>query len=210
MRTTTEKTEDENVEEYVVIKTLKDKKTFKLGKVEGNDYINKSAGFKITGLDEKWVQSTPEQISTIYDSGIDEATGKAYSSNSTDGSQNYLYDVLYTNSDSDEVISVSLLEYDGENELDNEIPDYEGSDTIDGFNDSSELLYLDVAGRKTACKKVSYVKTNNVANIPNITEYEFYMMSASKQQVIKIVIVCFEGQDGVEEILKHFVSTENE
>ena len=202
--------EEETDENEVTIPVVENAEKFTLGKISENDYINESAGFKITGLDEKWKQSSPQEIANVYDSGIDPSTGKAYSSNSDDGSQNYLYDVLYTNSDSDEVISVSLLEYSGDNELNDVIPINDESDAIDGFLNTSELIYLEVAGKKTACKKITYVKTSNVADIPDVTDYEIYLMSSSCKQVIKIVVVCFEGEEGIEDILKHFEEIKNE
>ncbi len=194
--------------EDVRITVLKNHETFTLG--EGNDdgYINKSAGFKIEGLGSEWRESSPQQIANIFDSGVDPSTGKAYSSNSEDGSQNYLYDIMYTNVKTDEVMSVSLLEYSGETALDDEIPMGGTSSSIDGFTDKEELIYLNFAGKKVSCKKVNYVKTKNIAKVPDVTEYEIYMMSSSCKQVIKIVIVCFDGQPNIDDILKYFKSTE--
>ncbi len=188
----------------VKISVLADKEEFTLGEIKDNNYYNKSAGFQITDLGEKWSQTSPRQIAQIYDSGIDSATGKAYSTDSVDGSQSYLYDVMYTNEDTNEVISVSLLESESEDGLSDEIPMGEGTDDIDGFSDEEELTYLSVAGRRLSCKKVSYVRKKGAVKIPNLTEYEVYMMSSSFKQVVKIVIVCFDDQTDVEDILKHF------
>ena len=190
--------------EDVTITVIKNVEKFELGKIKNNNYYNKSAGFKIVGLDNAWSQSTPEQIAMIYDSGVDPDTGKAYASNSEDGSQNYIYDVMYNNKVTDEVISVSLLEYSGDGEgLDEEIPMSDASNEIEGFNDSAQLIYLNFAGKKAACKKIRYVKQNNIAKIPDLTEYEIYMMSASYRQVLKIVVVCFDGQPDIDDILEH-------
>ncbi len=189
--------------EEAVIETLKDKTEFTFGKTEGNEYINESAGFKITGLDEKWKQSTPQQIKSIYGGGIDPSTGKACSE---DG---YICDVLYTNSESDSVVSVSLIESE-EGEFSDEITLNDGSDSMDGFKDSAELVELDLAGRKIPCKKIRYVKEKNIAKVPDVTEYELYLLPSGKKQLIRVVIVCFEEKEKAEDILKHFVSTENE
>ena len=189
--------------EIVTVQAVEDKEEFTFGKTEGKEYINESAGFKITGLDDKWKESTPQQIKSIYGGGIDPSTGKAGSP------EGYICDVLYTNSETDSVVSVSLLEKEGE-ELSDEITVNDGSDSMDGFKDSGEIVTLDFAGRRIPSKKIKYVKEKNIAKVPDITEYELYLLPSGKKQMIRVVIVCFEDKEKAEDILKHFVSLKNE
>ena len=189
--------------EEVKISVIKSREKFSLGRTKESGYINESAGFRITGLDEKWKESKPQQISSLFNTGIDADTGKAYSLEES-GGRRYMYDVFYTNVDTDEVISVSLLENDGKNGLSSDIPVNTPDDELDGFTHHSELIYLDFAGEKISCKKIQYSRKKNLIEVPDLTEYEIYMMPAGRNQILKIVIVCYDNKTKIEDMLKHF------
>ena len=179
-----------------------------LGKISEKGYENKSAGFKISSLGESWKEATPKQIASSFNCGIDQDSGKALYSISEDASLYYLCDVMYVNKDDDSVVSVSLLENEKGKNLESILLEDEGNDLVKGFESSQELMYIKIANKKAACKKITYFRTQDIVEIPNLTEYDIFLLSKDKKQAVKIVIVCIEGKTEIDEIVKHFVALE--
>lgn len=176
-----------------------------LGEITDNGYENKSAGFKIEGLDDSWNETPVNYVVQAFDGGTDPETGKAVYSISEDGSLYYLCDVMYVNKNNESVISVSLLENENGEDLSKIVLEDEGNSLVKGFTNTSELMYINIAGQKAACKKIHYKKTKNFAKIPDVTEYDVFFLSKDKKQAIKVVIVCFGNEVSVEDIAKCFV-----
>lgn len=171
------------------------------GKTEGVHYVNESAGIEISGLDDKWSAIDQETVALIYDTAVDRDTGKAYGNNSDDGAITNLYDVMLRNDDTDEVISVSLYQRADGGKFDTAFPEQE-TEPIKGLNDSEERLWLEVAGKPSACRKISY-QPSSVVKIPAMTEYDIYYLSGSKKQMVQIVLVTVDGKSDVNALLKH-------
>lgn len=190
--------------EKVTVGAVEKSEKLTLGEISESGYENKSAGLKIENLGDGWKEEEPKQIATAFDSGIDEETGKALYSISEDASLYYLCDVMYVNQNDDSVVSVSLLKNEKGKDLSKIVLEEEGSQDVKGYDAKEELIYLNIAGKKAACKKTVYERSTDIVKLPNVNEYDVFFLSKDKKQAVKVVIVCFDGKTDVNKILEHF------